>query len=826
MHLDPGTRLGRYEIMSLIGTGGMGAVYKALDRKLDRSVAVKVVHGFVPEQRVRFEREARAVAALQHPRICTLLDVGVQDGTDYLVMEYLDGTTLQCPQPLDKIIDYGCQIADALDAAHRAGITHRDLKPGNVIITANGVKLVDFGLAKTLDRDTVTEPGRPLGTPAYMAPEQWRGEPADPRTDIYALGSVLHEMASGHRARDTPLPHPGLEWIVRRCLAPDPEDRWQSARDVRQLLESLRKGRLESPSSVRAWAITTVVSLLTALGIAAAWMFAKPASTRPLYHLSIAPPPQSSFLFARGRQGGLAISPDGTTVAFVAATDGAIQLWTRRLDSSSAQPIPGTEGAYYPFWSPDSRWIAYLTPTALMRVSASGGAPQQIAASESRALGGSWGADDVILITSGGVTLKRVAASGGSLADVMPGRWPHFLPDGKRFLFDRDGGVWAGSVVAGESPRQIVESNAEKPAYSSGHVLFVRGRSLISQRFDLASLQVSDQPVPVVEFQLGSLDNPADFSVTTDGLLAYGPGTGLNTLAWRSRLGQRTSHLTPPGDVATPRISPDGQRVAFARTEGNNADICIADLRRATTNRLTFDTAMERWPIWSPDGKTITYSSGAYGSLDLYRRASDGSGAAERLTTHPSNQHAMDWTSDTHYLAFTRNVANFGTDLMVLPDSPPGRDAYTFLQTVVSEGHCQLDPRTNRWIAYSSDDTGRREIYVKPFVPGKPAPDARWQISTTGGTMPRWRRDGKELYYWALDGSIMAVTVDGSGTAFHWSPPVALFRTVTPTLRTNDINFDVTADGERFLLVEPADPTASQPLVINTNWLATRTIPK
>jgi eukaryotic-like serine/threonine-protein kinase len=447
-------------------------------------------------------------------------------------------------------------------------------------------------------------------------------QPADPRTDIYALGCVLHEMASGQRARETTLPHPRLEWIVRRCLAPDPEDRWQSARDVRQLLESIRNGRLETPSSIRAWPITTVVSLLAALAVAAAWIFAKPTSPRPLYQLSIAPPVHSSFLFARNRQGGLAISPDGTTVAFVAVTEGTIQLWTRRLDSSSAQPIPGTEGAYYPFWSPDSRWIAYLTPTALMRVSASGGAPQQIAASESRALGGSWGADDVILITSGGVSLTRVAASGGSLADVMPGRWPHFLPDGKRFLFDRDGGVWVGSVAAGESPRRLVESNAEKPAYSSGHVLFVRGRSLISQRFDLARLQVSGQPVPVVEFQLGSLDNPADFSVTTDGLLAYGPGTGLNTLVWRSRLGQRTSHLTPP-------------------TEGNNADICIADLRRATTNRLTFDAAMERWPIWSPDGKTITYSSGTYGSLDLYRRAQRRQ-RHRRAADHPSIESARD----------------------------------------------------------------------------------------------------------------------------------------------------------------------------------------
>jgi Tol biopolymer transport system component/predicted Ser/Thr protein kinase len=824
MDLDPGTRLGRYEIISLIGTGGMGAVYKAVDRKLDRPVALKVVRGFLPEQRARFEREARAVAALQHPRICTLLDVGIHEGTDYLVMEYLDGTTLQCPQPLDKIIEYGCQIADALDAANREGITHRDLKPANIIVTNGGVKLVDFGIAKTVDRDTLTEPGRAIGTPAYMAPEQWRGEPADHRTDIYALGCVLHEMASGHRSRETPLAHPRLEWIVRRCLAPDPDDRWQSARDVRQLLESIRDARLESSaSSARAWTLIAVVAALTVLGVLAAWMFVRPVPSRPPYQLSIAPPSNGNFLFARNRQGGLAVSPDGTTIAFVAVVDGRIQLWTRRLDSASAQPVPGTDGAYYPFWSPDSQWIAYLTPNALMRVAVSGGAPRQVAPSDPRALGGSWGADDVILITSGGDTLKRVGAGGGVLSELMPGRWPHFLPDGKRFLFDRGGGVWVGSMAAGDSPRRLVESNAEKPAHSSGHLLFVRDRALVAQRFDPGSLQLSGEPAPVAEFQAGSLDNPADFSVTTDGLLAYGPGAGVNALVWRARSGKRTDDPTIVGDVATPRISPDGQQVVFARAETGNFDLWIGDPRRATYTRLTFDAGIERWPIWSPDGKTITYSSGTYGSLDLYRRASDGSGSAERLTNHPSNQHAMDWTIDNRYLSITRNVKNFGTDLMVVP---AGKDAYPFLQTVVSEGHSQLEPRTNRWIAYSSDDSGRREIYVKPFRPGQPAPDARWQISSAGGTMPRWRRDGRELYYWALDGGIMAVAVDGSGAAFQWTPPIALFRTVVPTLRTNDINFDAAPDGQRFLLVEPADPAAVPPLLINTNWLSTKAIAK
>jgi Tol biopolymer transport system component len=732
-------------------------------------------------------------------------------------MEYLEGRILVCPQPFEKVLEYGMQIADALDAAHRKGITHRDLKPANLMVTASGIKLLDFGIAKAAGLDTVTETGMAVGTPAYMAPEQWRGDPADHRTDIYALGCVLHEMATGQRDLSTASQHPRLAWIVKGCLAREPDDRWQSARDVKQLLGSIAEGRVEPVRPRHSWWWTAAALVLGVLGIAAAWLL-KPVPPSRQYHLSIVAPTGGTFLLARNREGGLAVSPDGTTVAFTALTGGKVQLWLRRLDAAEAQPLAGTDGAFSPFWSPDSRWIAFFTPSRLMKIAATGGVPQAICAFDPRSLGGSWGADDVILVTSDGSNIQRVSAAGGTPTPVLSGRWPHFLPDGRHFLFARSGaGIWVGSTTPGETPEQIVDANALKPAYSNGHLMFVRDRTLLAQRFDPATRRVSGEIFPVVDLLPGSpADNPGEFSVTTGGLLAYAPGERFTTLAWRARDGKHLEDLASGAAFATPRISPDGQRVAFARTDGSNTDIWIADRGRAP-RRLTFDPGTERFPVWSPDGTSLTYSAGsAEGRYDLYRRAADGSGSAVRLTNEPSAQHAMDWSADNQFLSFTRNVPAAGTDLMILLASG---EVSTFLHTVVSEGHSQLEPRTGRWIAYSSDDIVRREIYVKPVTPGKPASEERHQISTTGGTMPRWKRDGSEIYYWGLDGHLMVAPFDRTRPAYRSSSPKALFYAGPPTLRTNDINFDVTPDGQRFLLVEPWEQGGAQPLMVVTNWL-------
>ena len=819
MTFGPGARLKHYEIVSILGSGGMGVVYKALDLRLDRLVAIKVLHHVSPERRQRFEREARVVASLQHARICTLIDVGVHDGLDYLVMEYLDGRPLPCPQPFATVIEYGMQIADALDAAHRKGIAHRDLKPANILLTADGVKLLDFGIAKAADMDTLTQEGVPVGTPGYMSPEQWRGESTDHRSDIYALGCVLHEMATGQRSRETAIDHPLLESVVKGCLAQSPEDRWQSARDVKRLLAGAAEGRaVPVRRTRRGWFAAVAAALAAVAAGALAWTL-KPTPARPPLHLAMTPPPNAVFHVARNREGGIALSPDGTMIAFVATTAGKAQLWIRRLDAIDARPLPGTDGAFYPFWSPDSQWIAFFTPARLMKIGVAGGAPQTICATIPRALGGTWGAGDQIVLTGAqnDGALHRVSGSGGEPVRLTQGSWPYFLPDGRRFLFSHDGRFWVGTVDGTAAPRQILETNTVKAIYSNGHVLFVRDRRLLAQRFDPDAMQVSGDAFLVAEPLAGITENPGEFAATAAGLLVYAHGERPTALAWRARDGRRLDVTADGAELATPRISPDGTRLAFARVDGSKTDIWIADLRRKVTTRVTFELPVNRWPVWSPDGSTITYSGGSGLSFDLYRRAADGGGTVERLLNEPAPQHAMDWSADGRHFSFTRNSAQFGTDLMILP---AGGKPYTFLRTPVSEAHSQFEPKSRRWILYSSDDIGRREIYVQAFTPGQPAADARWQISSGGGTMPRWRGDGKEIYYWGPDGRIMAATVDGSGTAFKWSTPAPLFQAVMPTLRTNDINFDVSADGQKFLLVEPSERVGAPPLMIVTDWVA------
>jgi eukaryotic-like serine/threonine-protein kinase len=529
---------------------------------------------------------------------------------------------------------------------------------------------------------------------------------------------------------------------------------------------------------------------------------------------------------ARNSEGGIAVSPDGTMIAFAAPVGGRPLLWVRRLDSLDTRTLPGTDGAFQPFWSPDSKWIAFYTPEKLMKVAAAGGTPQTICRTDPRSTGGSWGSDDVLLVTTHRGELLRVSASDGVPVPLFAGLWPHFLPDGKRFLFQRNSEVWTGSLDASEQPRRLVEASATKPGFSSGHLLFLRNRTLMAHRFDPAARQVSGSAFPVVE-SITSPDpngNPGEYSATRDGRLVYAAGGDLNKLVWRDRSGKVLDELVSGAEFATPRISPDGKRVAFARTDRENMDIWIAELDRtpAQMTHFTFDSRQDRYPIWSPDGATITFSSGETGSFELYRKPSNGTGNAEPLINTPSPQHAMDWSRDGKHLAFTRNQPN--TDLLILPT---GGSEYVFLQTKVSESHSQFNPGIPpRWIAYDSDDSGRREIYVKAFVPGQPAGDARWQISTDGGTMPRWRGDGRELYYWALDGKIMAAPIDGTGSAFQKSTPVVLFQVQPPTLRTNDINFDVTRDGQRFLFIEPVERVQSQPLTFVTDWLAaTKRVP-
>jgi Tol biopolymer transport system component len=804
----------------------MGQVYRARDTRLERPVAIKVLHGTANEHRDRLTREARVIAALQHPHICTLYDVGSHDGADYLVMEHVEGTTLRGPLPLDKVIDYGVQIADALDAAHQKGITHRDLKPGNIMLTRTGVKVLDFGIAQMTGLDSLTQTARVAGTPAYMAPEQWTGGPTDARTDIYALGRVLAELSTGRNDPDQPLTPPAFAAIVRRCLEKNPDDRWQSARDVKYLLASLRESAaaVAPPRPATSRLAAALVPLALAVGALAAWELLKPAPAEPL-HASIAPPPGSSFLVGRNYEGGIALSPDGKTLAFVASTEGRAQLWVRRLTSAEARPIPGTDGAFLPFWSPDSTQIAFYTADRLKRVGVESGAVQEIVATDPRANGGAWLAGDVLLISARpGGGIHRIPVAGGESTQIAMGAWPSALPDGKRFLFMTQDGVSIASIDAPDQARPIPGLPRVRAMYAQGHLIYARDHTLVAQAFNPDQATVTGEPIPIASplYLLPLASRQASFSVGPDGMLIYASGDPLTRVRWRSRNGAVLGDLGAPAQYLTPRISPDGARIAYAKFEGGSSAIWISPSNQPDATRLTFENTVVRHPIWSPDGEAITYSSGTFEAVELFRKAADGTGVAEQLTASPSQQHSMDWSADGQVLLITRNDIVRGTAILALPMSGD-RTPYVLLDSPVSEAHSQFNPNgPPRWIVYSSDDTGRREIYVAPFVPGKPFSGERRQVSTDGGTMPRWRRDGREIYYWALDGRMMAVPVDGAGTAFIASPAQTLFQVHRPTMRTNDIEFDVNSDGSRFLLVEPSEATTFQSLSLVTNWRAGR----
>jgi hypothetical protein len=823
--ISPGTRLGHYDVERLIGEGGMGTVYAARDTRLQRTVAIKVLHDGWDEAQSRFMREAHAAAALQHPHICALHDIGTQDGIEYLVLEYLDGERLRVPLPLPRVIEYGAQLADALDAAHSKHIIHRDLKPSNVLLTKSGVKVLDFGVARINGDDTLTHPGARVGTPAYMAPEQLAGLPTDARTDIYALGRLLIEMATGRNDPAGTSGHRQLDAVILGCLADNPDDRWQSARDVRRLLQSidLSPPALGPVAARLRWWRTAAMALLAVSAALAVSRFWTAPEEGPAFHLRVAPPPGSAFLVARNREGGVALSPDGTQLAFVARTGVRVQLWLQRLDAGEARPLDGTDDAFYPFWSPDSRQIAFFTPDSLKTVSIDGGPVRTVSVSEPRATGGAWLDNDVLLVTGVGPGIRRISARGGESHLVVDGAWPQAVPGTRAFLFSSETAILAASLDAPDVVRQLVETEIPHAAYSRGHLLFVRDRTLLAQPFDSASLTLSGEAFVVATGLLvnraGTPATHISFSASPGGQLVYAAGDALSRLRWRDRNGTPLASEGGIGEYQTARLSPDGARVAFARIDNGNMDIWIAELGRPAA-RVTFEPTVEQFPIWSPDGRSLTFAAGLGNAFDLFRTPADGSGVAEQLTHDKGPQHPMDWSDDGRYLAFTRNQTGYGTDLRILAIDDSGRQPYEFLKTVVSEAHTQFAPGTPpRWVAYSADDSGRREIYVRAFTPGHPASGARWQVSTDGGTTPRWRGDGRELFYWGLNGRMMSVAVDGGGAAFRSAPPIALFEVHRPPLRTNAIEFDVTRDGQRFLIIEPSEQTLFQTLSLVTNWL-------
>jgi Tol biopolymer transport system component/predicted Ser/Thr protein kinase len=853
-----GTKLGPYEVLSPIGAGGMGEVYRARDTRLNRIVAIKVSKEQFSE---RFEHEAQAVAALNHPNICQLYDVG----QDYLVMEYVEGAPLKGPLPLEQALHYAVQICGALDAAHKKGIVHRDLKPANILATKTSIKLLDFGLAKlrcagkpsddaTITM-TLTGKNEIVGTLYYMSPEQLQaqasGREIDSRSDIFSFGLVLYEMLTGRRAfegsspasviaaiLERPAPSiveiapPALDRVLRKCLEKNPDDRWQTARDLKDELEWITSASGEVSTSSTPIARNRPLPWIAAVGVlavvAAALAFVhlrEPPPETPVVRFALAPPAETVFApFAP------LLSPDGRRIVFTTASgDGRNSLWVRSLDTLTAQPLVTVEIGAYPFWSPDSRSIGFHVAGKLKRIDVSGGPAVTLAEAPSFR-GGTWNRNDVILfVPEVAGQLHRVAAAGGASSLAMipakPGgtgvRWPWFLPDGRHFLVAAP--VSAGSnhvrILGGALDSQDVKTILEADSnavYASGSLLYVRESTLMSQPFDPKSLVTTGPAIPVAENVRTRGGNALGlFSVSENGMMAYSSGESPLRLNWFDSSGKRLSTVGDPGSFTTIGLSPDGNRALVALSEHNQDEIWIYDLLRGLRTRFASDS---RSPIWSPDGNTILFSSTRNGKSGLYRRASDGTGAEELLYADDPNLNKFPetWSPDGKFVLYEFNDPKTRNDIWVLPTTRehPGAApiAHPWLKTAFRERQSQFSP-DGRWVVYESDESGRFEVYVASFS----GSGGKRQVSTEGGYAPRWRRDGKEILYVGPDRKLDAVEVNAKGATVETGPPHAL---PIPIRDGPGILYDVSADGQRILVGAPPEPEAAPGITVVQNWMA------
>jgi Tol biopolymer transport system component/predicted Ser/Thr protein kinase len=882
MSVNAGTRLGPYEILSAVGAGGMGEVYRAKDTRLDRIVAIKVLPKHLADRaelRERFEREAKAISSLSHPHICTLYDVGHQDGIDFLVMEYVEGETLaqrlaKGPLPIDQVLQYSIEISDALDKAHRKGVTHRDLKPGNIMMTKSGAKLLDFGLAKLREdaapatplsqlstgKNPITAQGTILGTLQYMAPEQLEGKEADARTDIFALGVVVYEMATGKKAFEGksqasliaailereppaisslhPMTPPAVDRVVKRCLTKEPDERCQNAKDLTDELKWIAEDGFQvalAPTAAvkgiralgRRALILSVGTLLVAVITGFAIWNLKPAPSRPVTRFTVTLPPGQQLA---GLDSGpaVALSRDGTHVAFVARQGGTQQIYLRAMDSLEARPIPGTEGGVSPFFAPDGRWVGFFAGGTLKKVSVSGGAALTLGVASSPR-GANWGSQGTITFAPQNVSaIQQVPDAGGTpqpltrfgKGDVSQ-RWPEFLPGGKAVLFAAgptavnftNARVAVQSVGTGER-RNLVEGGMNPRYAPSGHLVYAQGGNLMAVPFDPQRLTTTGVAVPVVEGVLQSpVSGAAQYSFSATGSLVYVPGgvqSAQNKLGWVSRNGAEQLLAAPVHAYLGPRLSPDGRRVAVTITE-QESHVWLYDLGRGALTRFTFEGNANNGPVWTPDGKRIAFNSNREGATNIFWQLADGSGGLERLTTSEYIHAPMSWSPDGQLLAFFEVNPDTQRDIWVLRMSD--RKAQPFLRTQFDEAVPQFSP-DGRWLAYISNETGRHEIYVQPY----PGPGGKWQISTEGGTEPAWNRNGRELFY-RSGNKMMAVDIT-TQPGFAAGTPRMLFEGRYETAPFPTTNYDVSPDGQRFLMVKPSEQEQAAPTQINVvlNW--------
>lgn len=884
MHLPPGARLGRYEVVGHIGSGGMGEVYRARDTHLERPVALKTIataYAPDPSSQPRFERERRLMAALEHPHICRLLDAGREAGVDYLAMELLEGESLAVrlkrgPLPLPAAIGYAIEIADALAYAHRHGIVHRDLKPANVFLTPTGARVLDFGLAKlrpaaaapaataAMQGDTVpldgTRAGTLVGSASYMAPERLEGQDADQRTDVFGFGLVLYEMLTARAAfagrsaaaliaailSSEPAPlgldhpkAPELEWIVRRCLDKNPDQRWQSMADVQAILRRLAShepaaARSTPPRARRRTLVLGAAGFLLA-GSAAGlgWLLAERQAARgtagPIA-FTVNPPVGGAFTPTEGslRTAQLALSPDGRSLAFVAAGPDRIpRLWVRRFSSVLAQPLPGTEDATFPFWSPDARHLGFFSRGFLRTADLGGGPPRQLAPAEN-GRGGSWNAAGEILFspdTSGALLLADTANGStrdATALDASRGetshRWPAFLPDGRRFLFfarsqagpaGRDG-IFLGSLDHA-AVRLVVRSEAGGALQPPDRVLYVENGTLLSMRFDARDGTPLERPAAMADGVGTSSNYYAAVSASRTGTVVYASTAMTSDLAWYDRSGYAGT-LAAMGQHVDFRLSPDGTAVAIAEVdrESNRADVFVLSLNRpGPRRRITYGPATDASPIWSPDGKRLVFRSNRERVHDLYI-APALSGPQQLFFKSAAAKYPTSWARSVELIAFHAHSDTTDWDVHVA-STRPGGGAEAVLDSRFKEVQAQFSP-DGRFMAYASDVTGAFEVYVRELASGLTEP-----VSVKGGADPRWRGDGRELFYVAPSGHLMAAELDSRSGVLRPSAPKPLFEIgdVVITAPYTSI-YDATADGGRFLVRVAREDVGSTPLTVVT----------